>query len=343
MQDQSREPLNFLKVVRFLYRWKITFFIVVILSGGLAYLFASPLITTPLYRSATTFYPTSKGALSHQVLDPDGTHEEGYLEFGEEPRVESFLEILKSETLKGIMLRRFDLFEHYDIPPSAPNRYKRFSQTFNSNFEFSKTQFMAIEVSVLDKDPQKAARMANTIVQLADSIQGNLRRERAKDALKVVKDKYQDQKARAAEIADSLQALSKKGLVAFEEQSESLVETLGKARLQDQGKVVDVIKDKLDVVGKWGPVYHGLISQLNLVNERITKLYENYQRIKGDIEADLRETYVLDKAQPTSDDAKPNKPLIVAIALLGSFIITAIVLRIYERWHILKREITGQS
>lgn len=343
MQDQTREPLNFLKVIRFLYRWKVTFFIVVILSGGLAYLFASPLITTPLYRSATTFYPTSKGALSDQVLDPDATHDEGYLDFGEEPRVESFLEILQSETLKGIMLRRFDLFEHYDIPPGASNRYKRFSRTFQSNFNFSKTQFMAIEVSVLDKDPEKAAKMANAVVQLADSIQGHMRRERAKDALKVVKDKYQDQQARAAEIADSLQALSQKGLVAFEEQSERLVETLGKARLQDQGAIVESVNEQLDIVGKWGPVYHGLISQLNLVNERITILNENYQRIKGDMEADLRETYILDKAKPTSDDAKPNKPLIVAIALLGSFIITAIVLRIYERWHTLKREITGQS
>lgn len=202
---------------------------------------------------------------------------------------------------------------------------------------------MAIEVSVLDKDPQKAARMANTMVQLADSIQGNLRKERAREALKVVKDKYQDQKARASEIADSLKTLSNKGLVAFEEQSERLVETMGKARLQNQGEVVDIIKDKLDIVGKWGPVYHGLISQLNLVNERITILHENYQRIKGDIEADLTKTYILDKAKPTSDDAKPNKPLIVAIVLLGSFIITAIILRIYERWNILKSEITGQS
>ncbi len=343
MQDQTREPLNFLKVIRFLYRWKVTFFIVVILSGALAYLFASPLVTTPLYRSATTFYPTSKGALSDQVLDPDGVHDEGYLDFGEEPRVESFLEILNSETLKGIMLRRFNLFKHYEIPPSTPNRYKSFSKTFKSNFNFSKTQFMAIEVSVLDKDPQKAARMANTMVQLADSIQGNLRKERAREALKVVKDKYQDQKARASEIADSLKTLSNKGLVAFEEQSERLVETMGKARLQNQGEVVDIIKDKLDIVGKWGPVYHGLISQLNLVNERITILHENYQRIKGDIEADLTKTYILDKAKPTSDDAKPNKPLIVAIVLLGSFIITAIILRIYERWNILKSEITGQS
>lgn len=343
MQDESREPLNFLKVIRFLYRWKGTFTTTVILSGILAYLVASPLITTPLYRSATTFYPTSAGALSDQVTDPDAVHDMGYLEYGEEKRVEGFLQILKSEELKALMLKRFNLFDHYDIPPDAPKRYKRFSRTFKSNFSFSKTQFMAIEVSVLDKDPRKAARMANTIVHLADSLQRNLRKERAQEALKVVKADFEDYQRRAAELADSIKRLSDKGLVAFEEQSQKLVETLGKARLQNQGSVVEAIEEKLDVVGRWGPVYNGLINQINMVNERITLLYENYQRIKSDAETDLKDVYVLDVAKPSGDDAKPNKPLIVAIALIGGFIITALGLRAYERWHILKPEITGQS
>lgn len=342
MQDTTREPLNFLKVARFLYRWKGTFTLVVILSGILAYVFASPLVTTPLYRSVTKFYPTSAGALSDQVTDPDAVHDEGYLEYGEEKRVEGFLEILKSEELKQLMLKRFDLFDHYEIPPDAAKRYKRFSRTFKSNFTFSKTQYMAIEVSVLDKNPNKAARMANTIVQLADSLQRQLRQERAEEALKVVKANYKANKRRAAQLADSIQTLADKGLVAFEEQSQKLVETFGKARIENQPAVARSIEAKLDVVGRWGPVYHGLINQLNILNERTAILHENYQRIKSDTKSTMKDVFIIDEAKPSADDAKPNKPLIMAIAVIGAFIITALVVRVYERWTTLKAEITGQ-
>ena len=341
MQDQNRNPLNFLKVVRFLYRWKITFLIVVLPSAILAYIFASPPFTDPLFRSVSTFYPTSEGALSDQVIQPDGVHDEGYLNFGEEERVEAFLEILNSEKVKGIMLKRFNLFEHYEISKEAANRYKRFSRTFKSNIEVSKTQFQAVQVEVLDEDPQMAADMANTMVQLADSLQNQLRNKRAQETLRIVKDKYQQQQKRVATLADSVKTLADKGLVSFEEQSERLVETLGKAQLENQGEIVRNVEEKLDVVGRYGPVYHGLIEQITYVNERIGVLYETYERIKADAEEKLSNVYIVDKAKPSSDDAKPNKPLIVALVLVGSFIITALLARTYERWSVLKAEITG--
>lgn len=341
MEDQSRNPVNFLKGIRFLYRWKITFLAAVLPSAILAYILASPPFTDPLYRSVTTFYPTSEGALSDQVIHPDGVHEEGYLNFGEEQRVEVFLETLNSEKIKGIMLKQFNLFEHYDIPQDAANRYKRFSRTFKSNVEISKTQFQAVKVEVLDEDPGMAADMANALVQAADSLQNQLRNERAQNTLRIVKDKYQQQQNRVATLADSVKALADKGLVAFEEQSERLVETLGKARLENQGEIVRRLENKLDVVGQYGPVYHGLIEQITYVNERIGILYETYERIKADAEEKLSNVYVIDKAKPSSDDAKPNKPLIVALVLVGSFIITALLARTYERWSVLKAEITG--
>lgn len=341
MQDQNRDPLNFLKVVRFLYRWKITFSIAIIGSAVLAYFFASPPITTPLYRSVSVFYPTSEGALSDQVVQPDAVHDEGYLDFGEEKRVEGFLQVLKSESLKSIMLKRFNLFEHYDIPKSADNRYKRYLKTFRSNVNFSKTQFMAVEVEVFDEDPKHAAKMANTLVDLADSLQASMRKERARKAMQVMYDKYQDQRARFAELSDSAAVLAERGLVAFEGQSERLTETLGKAQLNQQRQLVEELQQQLDVVGRLGPVYHGLVEQMTKVNERTAILYEAYQRIRADVESDLSDVYVLDRARPSDDDAKPNKPLIVVIVVIGSFIVTALLARLYERWSTFKAEITG--
>lgn len=341
MEDQSRNPVNFLKGIRFLYRWKITFLVVVLPSAILAYIFASPPFTDPLFRSVTTFYPTSKGALSDQVIFPNAIHEEGYLNFGDEKRVESFLEILNSEKIKGIMLREFDLFKHYDIPKGIAGRYKRFSKTFKSNVEVSKTQFRAVEVEVLDKDAQMAAEMANRMVQLADSLENRMQSKRARKTMRIVKDKYRQQQQRAATLADSVSILAERGLVAFEEQSERLVESLGEAQLKNQEDLVQEIEQKLDVVGKYGPIYAGLLKQIKFVNDRIAVLYEAYERIKSDAEEQLSNVYIIDKAKPSADDAKPNKLLIVALTLLGSFIITALVVRAYERWSVLKDEITG--
>lgn len=343
MEDQKSNPLNFLKVIRFLYRWKITFSIVVFPSAILAYILASPPFTEPLYRSASVFYPTSEGAFSDQVIQPDAVHDNGYLDVGEEERVERFLQILKSEKLKAMMLRRFNLLKHYEIPKDAENRYKKFAKTYKSNFNFSKTQFRAIEAEVFDKNPEKAARMANAVVNIADSLHTEVKQKRAQEAMAVVKDKFEQQKVRAAELADSIKILAEKGLVAFEDQSRKLVENIGKARLQGQGDLVKDLEKQLDIVGKFGPVYHGLIEQLTYVNEQIAIHYNTYQRIKSDAEERFTDVYVMDKAKPSSDDAKPNKPLIVGIALIASFLITVLVLRSYERWHIFKKEITGQT
>ena len=49
---------------------------------------------------------------------------------------------------------------------------------------------MAVKISVLDKDPQMAADIANDIAELLDSTKNNMQKVRALKGFKIVEGKY---------------------------------------------------------------------------------------------------------------------------------------------------------
>jgi capsular polysaccharide biosynthesis protein len=51
-------------------------------------------------------------------------------------------------------------------------------QEYESNITFKRTEYMAVKISVLDKDPQLAADIANTIAALLDSVKNDMQKER---------------------------------------------------------------------------------------------------------------------------------------------------------------------
>lgn len=332
MKDHSREPLNFLNVIRFIYRWLYYFIGICFSAVVLAYILASPLFTDPVYKSSTSFYPISENSLSTELLRDFSPGDKDYLDYGSEEQVESYLEILRSNRIQNYLLNKFNLMKHYGIDKDGEKPFVKFKNRFKKNFEFRKTQFMALEVRVFDKEPKQAAIMANEVVNALDSFVKETKHERASKTVALVKKKYRQQKKRYNKIADSVQKLSKKGLVQFESQSEALTESLGEAQLSERTSLVNDIKEKLSTVGKYGPIYYSLTEEMVYITEKITNLHTKYQKIQADAEGNLPKLYVLDKAQVNREEAKPKKLLIMVLALIGSFIITFVFLNIYEKW-----------
>ncbi len=341
MKDYSREPLNFLNVVRFIFRWRYYFIIICLLSAVGAYIFASPLITDPVYKSSTVFYPVTKGAISTEVLRKQSPGEEDYLDFGEEKQVENYLEILRSNKVKNHLLKKFNLMDHYEIDRESEKPYAQFNKKYKNNFSFTKTEFMALEVEVFDKDPEQAAIMANEVVKIVDSLVNELKQKRAREAMKIAKKKYEQQKTRYDEIADSVQKLAKKGLVEFEQQSKELTGALGKAKLEGNTRVLEDLKKQMNTVGKYGPIYYTLIEELIHVTEKIADFHAKYQQIRADATSDISRTYVLDKGQVSKKEAKPKKLFILIITLIGSFLITFVILNMIEKWPYIKETVKG--
>ncbi len=343
MRDYSREPLNFLNVIRFIYRWLYYFIGICLVAVILAYILASPLVTDPVYKSTTSFYPTSQNSLSTEIMRDFTPGDKDYLDYGNEEQVEKYLEILRSNRMQNHLLNKYNLLEHYEIDKEGYKPLVKFKNKYKNNFVFTKTEFMAIEVEVFDKDPKQAAIMANEVVNALDSFVEKIKYKRASKTMAIVKKKYKQQKKRYNKVSDSVQKLSEKGLVEFEAQSEALTESLGEAKMADRTSLINDIEDKLNTVGKYGPIYHSLLEEMIYITEKITNLHAKYQKIQADVKNNLPNTYVLDKAQVDREEAKPKKLLILVLALIGSFLITFVFLNIYEKWPYIKESFAEQE
>lgn len=343
MEDHRRDSLNFINLIRFIFRWLYYFVGICLASGLLAYILASPLVTEPVYKSSTTFYPTSKGSISTEVLRDFSPGDEDYLDFGEEKQVENYLEILRSNRIKNHLLDKFNLMEHYEIDKDAKKPYVKFQNKYESNFSFTKTEFMALEVEVFDKDPQLAAKMANEVVRVVDSFVNSIKKERAKETMQMVKKKYLQQEKRYDKLADSVQKLGEMGLVQFESQSEALTEALGDAKLKGRTRVIENLEDQLAKVGKYGPIYYTLMEEMVYTKEKISDLHTKYQKIQADAEGDLPKSFILDKAQVNNDEAKPKKLLMLILTLVGAFLVTFVVLSLYEKWPSIREAISDDN
>jgi uncharacterized protein involved in exopolysaccharide biosynthesis len=161
------------------------------------------LMIVPRYESTVVLYPSSSASVSEALVSssPFATNE--ILAFGEEQEVERTLQILYSDLIRERLVQQFDLFNHYRIRPASRYRYTDLYDKIKRNISFHKTEFMSIEIRVLDEDPQIAADMANTIASLLDSAINQMQKQKAVDAFDIVKKEYLNLQAEIVYLEDS--------------------------------------------------------------------------------------------------------------------------------------------
>lgn len=332
MEDQTYKPLNFLSVLKFLYRWKYYFAIVLLITGVVTGIAVSPLVTTPKYESEALFYPTNIGSLSKNLLDETTGKEFNYMDIGGEDEIEQYLEILQSMKIKNHIRDKFNLFEHYNIDRDKKGAYHKFDNKYYSNIEFSKTQFMAIEVTVQDEDPEMAAKITNEIVSSLDSFLNEMKQKKALKALTIVQKTYENQKRRISEVTDSLQTLGSRGIFDWQQQTRALIENYGRARIANNQAFAEETQNQLKEFGKYGPILHEL-SHIHKANaDRLSMLRERYLKIKADAEEKLSHIYWLKKGYASDKVASPNRLLVMVVALLGVFLMACVVFSFIDNY-----------
>ena len=85
------------------------------------------------------------------------------MDFGEEEQAEQLVQILQSSRIKDRIVKKYHLLADYEISENDPNKNYKLNKAYYGNFSFNRTRFGSIQIDVLDKDPKKAADMANDI------------------------------------------------------------------------------------------------------------------------------------------------------------------------------------
>lgn len=277
-------------------------------------------------------FPTSTNAISKALLSDNASSKQDILEFGEEEQAEQLLQILHSNQIRAKVVERFNLMKHYDIAPDAKYRMTRLFQEYNDNITFRRTEYMAVEITVMDKDPQMAADIANYISDQLDTVKSKMQKERAVKALQIVENEYHKLQADIKFMEDSLTVLRKLGINDYETQSEAYNTQLAIALSKNNKEAVRAIEEKIQILGEYGSAYVSLRDALEYEKKLLSGLKAKYEEARVDAEQELPAKFVVDRAFKAEKKSYPVRWVIVIVSLISSILIAILVLIVIENF-----------
>lgn len=310
----------------FLYNWRKHLIIISIAAAVLASVFSSPIFITPLYKSTVVLFPVSSNSVSKALLTDQPAAKSDILEFGEDEQTEQMLQILSSSVIRDKVVKKFDLMKHYGISNDSKFKYTSLYKEYESNITFRRTEFMAVKITVLDKDPQMAADIANTISELLDSTKNAMQRERAIKGFKIVEQEYNRLQSEISRMEDSLKKIREAGVFDYESQSEMITQQLAIEVARGNNRGIKALEDKLSVLAEYGGAYVSLRDQLEHEKKQLSYLKARYEEAKVDAQENLPQKFVVESAFKAEKKSYPVRWIIVLVATIAAFFLSVLVI-----------------
>lgn len=351
-------------VVRLLVRRKILILAFVLLSTIISAVIAFMLPNE--YTAIASAVPpkTSTSTLENMIGGISSTLKDiglGKLS-GKTEGVYSFLVILDSRAVKDSIINKYRFDTLYKIPMGQISKLR---ETFENNLEISLELEGNYTISFTDKDPIRAANVANDYILVANSIAQQLMQEEAKFNRSYLEQRLKGIEETLNKVVDSLQKFSQEKLIfAPLEQSKAIsisytdlkankmaqeiIYNLYKTRFGEndpitlsQKTIVDNITQKLyEFENKPGFVGNYPLKSSAKVGSDFLRLYaefETYTKVKSFLLPVLEETKLneyrkfqylifLDKATPPDTKSRPKRSIIIAGTFFGSFILISFLI-----------------
>jgi len=330
--NDQKQPQGLLFYTHLLLKWRwfigINFIAVVLITYGIT------LLLPEWYKSdSVVLPPRDKGPGSLAGLGniaqmvgiggPAGLlgHQELY----------SYMSILKSRSLQEQIIREFNLMEVYKIDDES---LEDALDELRSNINFEIDEEGALVISVYDRDPQRAADMANRFVELLHVRNTELGVSEARARRQFVERRLDENKIELARLEQKVEDFQKEhGFIILPEQLDAGSSTL--ANLYGIQAVKELEKEVYEeIFGVDNPMYQKAVTELSVINRRMANLPEQtvtslrifrelliQQKIHEFLmpileEArleELRDTptvLVLDSAVPAEEKSRPKRLLI---------------------------------
>ncbi|MBU2651308.1 MAG: hypothetical protein KKA81_10265 [Bacteroidetes bacterium] len=320
----------------FLYKWRKPLIIVIVVTIAASLLFSSPWFITPKYKSSVILFPVATNSVSKVLISQNSGIKEDILGFGEEEQAEQMLQILNSNRIRDEIINKYDLANHYGLEPGSRYRMTRLIREYESNITFRRTEYMAVKISVLDKDPVMAANIANSIAELLDSAKNQMQKERAKMALAIVDKEYSELETEIKNIVDTLKAIGRKGVHDYESQSEVLNQQLAIAIAKGDNTAIRALEKKLEVLAEYGSTSLSLKNALEYKTEQVTLLKAKLEEARVDAEQELPQKFIVNSAFPAEKKSYPIRWIIVVVSIFSTFMISVLVILAIENLYRLK-------
>lgn len=291
------------------------------------------LTLTDRYRSTVIMFPAASVSVSKNLVETAviTSDTKDILTFGEDEEAERLLQILNSDQVRQHVLEKFNLMHHYEIDTAPKNfPYTQLVKKFKGNVKFRRTEFLSIEISVLDEDAQMAADIANEIAAYVDSVYFQIKSSRATEAYQIVNREYESSTSMIIELTDSLNKIRSLGVHDYESQAEAINMAYAEALGRGDTRAAKAIEDKLDIMAQYGGIYVELDDRLEWEIERNSLLKSKLAAAKVNLESTMTNVFIVDKATKSERKAVPKRSIIVIISTLSAFALTLLILLIVD-------------
>jgi len=292
--------------------------------------FSSSFFITPKYKSTVIMFPTSTNSVSKALMADNYGATQDILQFGAEEQSEQLLQILNSNKIRARIIEKYNLLEHYNISSNSKFKNTILFKKYENNIRFRRTEFMAVEIEVLDKDPQMAADIANDIAALLDSTKNTMQRERAIQGLKIVEAEYLKLKNEILKMEDSLKELRKLGINDYETQAEAYNTQHAIALSHNNASGAKAIEEKLKILSEYGSSYVSIRDALEFDKKQLSVLRTKYEEAKVDAEQELPGKFVVNSAFKAEQKSYPIRWLIILVSTLSSMLLGVVTILVFD-------------
>jgi uncharacterized protein involved in exopolysaccharide biosynthesis len=327
---KGSEDFDSTNFIIFLLQWRKPLLYITISAFVASIIFSSPFFITPKYKSTVIMFPTSSNSISKALLSEVTGEKQDILQFGEDEQTEQMLQILSSNKIRDKIIEKYNLMEHYEINPDSKYKHTKLYNAYENNVTFRRTEYMAVKITVNDKDPVIAANMANDIAELMDSTKNSIQKERAMKAFRIVEAEYLKLQSEVQQMEDSLTKLREFGVHDYETQAEMINQQLAIELARGNKSGIKALDDKLAMLAKYGGPYVSLRDALEHEKKQLSEIKAKYEEAKIDAHEVLPQKFIVNNAYIAEKKSYPVRWIIVLISTLSAFLLGVIVLAVLD-------------
>jgi uncharacterized protein involved in exopolysaccharide biosynthesis len=299
---------------------------VILIGTGIAFAasIVISLLLTPKFKSTAIVFPAATSTVS---FSEQRNAKAAAMDFGEEEQAEQLVQILASSRIRNRIVAKFELMKHYNIDPTDPNKQYKLGKAYDDHIRFTRTRYGSIQIDVWDKDPEKAAIIANKIVDLIDTVKNDMVRERTVPAFEINKRKKEMLEAEKRDLQAQLDSLSAMGVVPIEGRANLFQAYNESKNAEDRA----FYKERIEINSKYGATYDGLQTQRDERIIKLTKFEDSYEQSESDANTNFNHKFVVEPAVVADKKDKPKRMIIVLLATVGAFVFMVFGLLIRDR------------
>ncbi len=315
--EQAANKDNLLDIVQTLFKWKRPIIWLCLATAILTVIIT--LLMPNYYKSQTLFYPANPSLNAPNVIF--GTSSRDLSFYGDDEDIDRLLSIAQSKELIDQMVEDFDLMTIYDINPDDIKAPHKVVLQFFKRYNVIKNERGAIELSVEDKNPQRAADMANAARNKIDAIAQKLNANTQKKILETFDNSVQIKQDKIKTLSDSLSRVRQQYGVYLDMSSDN------------GSSIINVKTGKSIEQFNQGLAYVQVLTQiLNKESEALAKDMQRFEKLKTAFNSGISAVHIQDIATRPVVKSAPRRSLIVISAVLIAFLLASLLALLLEQY-----------